>query len=85
MCGCCRLLHPAATPSAPIAVPNPGEQVIHFLGAACHWTCLQWCVRQISDARGRMTGWACAIPQCVAGHGDGRENEHIGEAHSHTP
>lgn len=81
MHGCCCLLHSAITPLGPFAASHPAGRVINFLGAARHWTCLWWSMGQTGDARGRMTGWVCAILQHVAGCGDGRENECTGEEH----
>lgn len=57
---------------------HPSEQDVNFLGAARCWMCLQWWTKQIRDA---TTGWVCAIPQCVTGWGDIRENECSGREH----
>lgn len=78
--------HFPSTWSFPPSAPSQGTFGSHYFSHPCCTSHgLPQCCRtldmspvvrrQVRDARGRMTGWVCAIPQHVAGCGDGREKE----------
>lgn len=86
----CSWRHFPDTWSFPPSAPSQDTFGSHFFSHPC-WTSHgpPWSYRtpemspvvrrQVRDARGRTTGWVCAIPQRLAGCGDGREKERMGK------